>query len=81
MSNLMKPMRVVVGISWSLCVVLLFVHLQRAFSAEPEYPRVRNIVLIHGAWADGFGWKKRLTTFLVWRWLQSQPRPRAGDVL
>jgi hypothetical protein len=26
-------------------------------SAQNEAPRVRNIVLVHGAWADGSGWK------------------------
>jgi pimeloyl-ACP methyl ester carboxylesterase len=26
-------------------------------SAQNEKPRVRNIVLVHGAWADGSGWK------------------------
>jgi pimeloyl-ACP methyl ester carboxylesterase len=26
-------------------------------SAQNEEPRVRNIVLVHGAWADGSGWK------------------------
>jgi pimeloyl-ACP methyl ester carboxylesterase len=25
--------------------------------AQTEQPRVRNIVLVHGAWADGSGWK------------------------
>src|SRR4030088_422265 len=25
--------------------------------AQPEQPRVRNIVLVHGAWEDGSGWK------------------------
>src|SRR5438105_3600779 len=28
-----------------------------AISAQNEPPRVRNIVLVHGAWADGSGWK------------------------
>ena len=26
-------------------------------AAQNEQPRVRNIVLVHGAWADGSGWK------------------------
>jgi pimeloyl-ACP methyl ester carboxylesterase len=26
-------------------------------SAQNEKPRIRNIVLVHGAWADGSGWK------------------------
>jgi len=28
-----------------------------ALSAQGEEPRVQNIVLVHGAWADGSGWK------------------------
>jgi hypothetical protein len=28
-----------------------------ALSAQNEDHRVRNIVLVHGAWADGSGWK------------------------
>jgi hypothetical protein len=26
-------------------------------SAQNEEPHVRNIVLVHGAWADGSGWR------------------------
>jgi pimeloyl-ACP methyl ester carboxylesterase len=26
-------------------------------SAQNEKPRIRNVVLVHGAWADGSGWK------------------------
>src|SRR5271163_890461 len=56
MSNLMKPMRVVLGISQSLCIVLsLFTC--NVLSAQNQEHRVRNIVLVHGAWADGSGWK------------------------
>ena len=28
-----------------------------ALSAQNEEQRIRNIVLVHGAWADGSGWK------------------------
>src|ERR1700731_32657 len=56
MSNLMKPMRVVVGISQSLCIVLLLFTCN-VLSAQNQEHRVRNIVLVHGAWADGSGWK------------------------
>jgi pimeloyl-ACP methyl ester carboxylesterase len=28
-----------------------------AYSAQGQHPSVRNIVLVHGAWADGSGWK------------------------
>src|SRR6202161_3033603 len=52
----MKPMRVVVGISQSLCIVLLLFTCN-VLSAQNQEHRVRNIVLVHGAWADGSGWK------------------------
>jgi pimeloyl-ACP methyl ester carboxylesterase len=55
-SNSMTPMRVVRGISQSLCIVLLLFAC-RALSAQKDEHRVRNIVLVHGAWADGSGWK------------------------
>src|SRR5271167_1746051 len=56
MSNLMKPMRVVLGISQSLCIVLLLFTCN-VLSAQNEGQRIRNIVLVHGAWADGSGWR------------------------
>src|SRR5947199_10164107 len=40
----------------SLCIVLLLLTCG-ALSAQNEEHRVRNIVLVHGAWADGSGWK------------------------
>src|SRR5713226_3901991 len=49
-------MRVVRGISQSLCIVLLLL-VCGTLSAQNENHRVRNIVLVHGAWADGSGWK------------------------
>ena len=49
-------MRVVRGMSQSLCIVLLLLTCC-TLSAQNEAPRVRNIVLVHGAWADGSGWK------------------------
>jgi pimeloyl-ACP methyl ester carboxylesterase len=42
--------------SASLCVVL-FLATCCAVSAQNEGRRVRNIVLVHGAWVDGSGWK------------------------
>jgi pimeloyl-ACP methyl ester carboxylesterase len=42
--------------SLSLCIVL-FLLACCALSAQNEGRRVRNIVLVHGAWADGSGWK------------------------
>src|ERR1700694_1771819 len=56
MSNSMKAMRVVRGIAESLCIVLLLLACG-ALSAQNHEHRVRNIVLAHGAWADGSGWK------------------------
>jgi pimeloyl-ACP methyl ester carboxylesterase len=49
-------MRVVRGMSHSLCIVLLLLTCG-ALSAQNKENRVRNIVLVHGAWADGSGWK------------------------
>ena len=56
MSNSMKPLQVVVRISQSLCIVLLLLTCG-VLSAQNQQHRVRNIVLVHGAWADGSGWK------------------------
>ena len=55
MTNSMKLMRAVRGISQSLCFVLLLTC--GMVSAQNQEHRVRNIVLVHGAWADGSGWK------------------------
>ena len=52
----MKAMRAVRGISQSLCIVLLLLACG-TLSAQNQEHRVRNIVLVHGAWADGSGWK------------------------
>src|SRR5712692_2861967 len=52
----MKAIRVVRQTSQALCVVLLLLT-GRGLSAQNEEHRVRNIVLVHGAWADGAGWK------------------------
>ena len=43
------------AMSDSLCIVMLLIAF--AFSAESQEKLVRNIVLVHGAWADGSGWK------------------------
>src|SRR5437870_532448 len=56
LSNSMNGMRVVQGMSRSLRIVLLLLTCG-ALSAQNEDHRVRNIVLVHGAWADGSGWK------------------------
>jgi pimeloyl-ACP methyl ester carboxylesterase len=44
------------GMSQSLCVALLLL-MCRALPAQNAQPRIRNIVLVHGAWVDGSGWK------------------------
>src|SRR3954469_9961191 len=44
------------GMSQSLCIGLLLLTCG-ALSAQNQEHRVRNIVLVHGAWADGSGWK------------------------
>jgi pimeloyl-ACP methyl ester carboxylesterase len=56
MSNSMTPRKIVRGISLSLCIILLL-FISGGLSAQNEEHRVRNIVLVHGAWADGSGWK------------------------
>ena len=56
MCNSIKPMRAVRGISQAICVVFLLFTCG-ALSAQNQSHRVRNIVLVHGAWADGSGWK------------------------
>ena len=43
-------------VSHPLCIVLLLFACG-VLSAQNQTPRVRNIVLVHGAWADGSGWK------------------------
>src|SRR5215813_2443778 len=43
--------------SQTLRIVLLSLLSSTAASAQKEAAPVRNIVLVHGAWADGSGWK------------------------
>src|SRR2546425_1073450 len=50
-------MRVVRAMSRSGCIVVLSLLPCRALSAQNAEHRIRNIVLVHGAWADGSGWK------------------------
>jgi pimeloyl-ACP methyl ester carboxylesterase len=56
MSHSLKPRRVVREIRHSICV-FLFLLTCGALSAQNPERGVRNIVLVHGAWADGSGWK------------------------
>src|ERR1700676_5444606 len=51
-----KAGRVLRTRSYSVCLILLLLTC-RVLSAQNEGHRVRNIVLVHGAWADGSGWK------------------------
>src|SRR6202522_3041682 len=50
-------MRVVQGMSQSLSASDLPVSTCGALSAQNEKHRFHNIVLVHGAWADGSGWR------------------------
>jgi pimeloyl-ACP methyl ester carboxylesterase len=59
----MNGVRVAQGMSRFFCIALLLLTCG-SFSAQnlsaqnnKEEHRVRNIVLVHGAWADGSGWK------------------------
>src|SRR5438477_6195780 len=56
MCNSRKLIRAVRGISQALCIVFLLFTCG-ALSAQNQAQHVRNIVLVHGAWADGSGWK------------------------
>src|SRR5262245_51644119 len=40
-----------------LCIALLVFSAGALAAQKKEDHRVRNIVLVHGAWADGSGWK------------------------
>ena len=57
MTDSMKRMRVVRVMSQSLRILLLLLLTSTTASAQNPQGRVRNIVLVHGAWADGSGWK------------------------
>jgi pimeloyl-ACP methyl ester carboxylesterase len=56
MTNSMIGIQVGRRMSRSLCILLLLLTCG-ALSAQTENHRIRNIVLVHGAWADGSGWK------------------------
>ena len=56
MTDSIKPVSVVQGMSQLLSIVL-FLLTCCTLSAQNEAHRIRNIVLVHGAWADGSGWK------------------------
>jgi pimeloyl-ACP methyl ester carboxylesterase len=52
----MKATQIVGKASQSLCIVLLVLTCC-TLSAQNEEHHIRNVVLVHGAWADGSGWK------------------------
>jgi pimeloyl-ACP methyl ester carboxylesterase len=56
MTDSSKAGKVTRGIAHSLFMVLLLLTCC-ARAAKNQERRVRNIVLVHGAWADGSGWK------------------------
>jgi pimeloyl-ACP methyl ester carboxylesterase len=56
MNNSLKARQALRGLSQSVFIALLLLSCC-ALSAQNEVHRVRNIVLVHGAWADGSGWK------------------------
>src|SRR5467141_1671032 len=56
MTKSMKAMRVTRGMSQFFFIVLLLLTCG-VLSAQNQEHRIRNIVLVHGAWADGSGWK------------------------
>ena len=56
MNNPTKAIRVVRGTVQSLCLALLLLSCC-ALAAQNQDHRIRNIVLVHGAWADGSGWR------------------------
>jgi pimeloyl-ACP methyl ester carboxylesterase len=59
MSDSMNPLGVVRGMFQSLCIALLLFSCVPSAQvlAQNQKHRIRNIVLVHGAWADGSGWK------------------------
>jgi pimeloyl-ACP methyl ester carboxylesterase len=56
MEGSMMPKRIARGVSQPLFIFLLLLACG-ALSAQNQEHHVRNIVLVHGAWADGSGWK------------------------
>jgi pimeloyl-ACP methyl ester carboxylesterase len=42
--------------SLAITLIALLPLIPGALSAQNEEHRIRNVVLVHGAWADGSGW-------------------------
>src|SRR3974390_2880130 len=56
MNRSMKVTQAVQGMSQPFCVMLLLLTCC-ALPAQNQQQRIRNVVLVHGAWADGSGWE------------------------
>lgn len=56
MSKSIKTRPGIRGVFRSFCIAIMLTTCC-ALTAQNEGHRVRNIVLVHGAWADGSGWK------------------------
>src|SRR6202522_877271 len=56
MRNSVNGMQATRGIFRSVCIALLLLTCHRLSAQNAEH-RVRNVVLVHGAWADGSGWR------------------------
>jgi pimeloyl-ACP methyl ester carboxylesterase len=56
MSESMKATQAARRVSQSFCIGLLLLTCTALSGQNPQH-RIRNIVLVHGAWADGSGWK------------------------
>jgi pimeloyl-ACP methyl ester carboxylesterase len=56
MNNSMNPVRAAQGMSLALCIAFLLLP-SCALAAQDAHHPVKNIVLVHGAWADGSGWE------------------------
>jgi pimeloyl-ACP methyl ester carboxylesterase len=56
MEDSVKFLHVVRGISRFLCIALLLANCCAVSAQNPQH-HTRNVVLVHGAWADGSGWK------------------------
>jgi pimeloyl-ACP methyl ester carboxylesterase len=57
MNNSMTPIRVLGKMSQRLCIVLSLLTCGTLSAQQNQGHGIRNIVLVHGAWADGSGWK------------------------
>jgi pimeloyl-ACP methyl ester carboxylesterase len=55
-TNSIYGRRPVQGLSQTFCIVLSLLNCGMLL-AQNQDPSIRNIVLVHGAWADGSGWK------------------------